>query len=177
MGRTAYTRHVHSLDPELGAIERAGEGGPDGDDQMASWVALCLSALGEVGEEMQTGDHHELGRAADAREVMLRGARLALDGLEEVCGVARTSAIRELTDRLAAAGEFDDLGPDSLEDELDAAREAAVYELSLAAQAAVELGDPELRHEYFGRGLAGFAAVAVSFARSLRRLASAPQAG
>jgi hypothetical protein len=173
-----YDEAVEALGAEFEALGRKGGASPDRGEEaaaLAGWVALCLSAFGEVSEEMLVGEGDAMGRAADARESMLGAARLALDALEEVCGIERKAALRMVEDRLAAGGEFytaDELPPPSADAELHAAREAAVYELSLAGQAAAEIVDPELRLEFFVKGMVGFTAIAAAFSRNVRRWAA-----
>jgi len=178
MSNRRYDDAIASVRPELEALLHAEPVEPSRGDEtaeMASWVALCLSAFGEVSEEAAVNGDDEMARAADSRAAMLSAARGALDALHAVCGIEREQALSMLEDVLAAGSELDPVdrdSPPSADAELEAAREAAVYQLSLAGQAAAELPDAELRSEYFVKGLIGFAAVATGFARNVRRWAA-----
>lgn len=176
-----YKDAVSSVRPELEALsQRDGVTPASGDEsmRMSAWVALCLSFLGEVSEEAGVNPDEEMARAADTREAMLGAARIALDALEEVYAIKRRAALSMLEDGIAAGGEIDPVDrrkPPSADAELEAALEAAVYQLSLAAQAASEVPDAELRQEYFIQGLVGFAAIATGFARNVRGWAAGGQ--
>ena len=174
----AYRDVVASVRPELDALSRSeGTQPANGDEnaRMSTWVAPCLSALGEASEEASVNEDDEMARAADTREAMLGAGRIALDALEEVSGIDRLAALSMLEDCIATGGEVDPVDrrkPPSADMELEAAREEAVYQLALAAQAASEMPDAQLRQGYFVQGLVGFATIATGFARNVRRWAA-----
>jgi hypothetical protein len=83
---------VASVRPELEALSRSDGAEPaDADEnvRMSAWVALCLAALAEVSEEAGVNDDDEMAGAADTREAMLGAGRIALDALEQACGIER----------------------------------------------------------------------------------------
>lgn len=127
MSNRRYEEAIASVRPELEALLQTDSVEPVAGDEpaeMARWVALCLSALGEVSEESSVNGDDEMARAADSREAMLSAARAALDALHAVCGIGREQALSMLEDVLAAGGALDRVdrnSPPSADAELEAA--------------------------------------------------------